>query len=200
MCGGWEVVETKKSKSFWKLYSPRKIIEPGLHKFDGVGNFKGHRFHLRVDETGDGVLVIDASKMLFLNGTAVDYMKFALQDKTPEEVFKEFKNRYRKLDMEKVKKDYQKIKNNLLGLLKGKHEIELGIEFVPYDTRDLSLPAPFRMDIALTYKCQNKCIHCYNEPRVIKELNTANWKKAIDQMLAVGIPHIVFTGGEPTLR
>jgi radical SAM protein with 4Fe4S-binding SPASM domain len=200
MCRGWKVVKASKPKSFWRFFSPRTIIEPGLHKFDGVGDFKGHRFHLRVDETGEGVLVIDASKMVFLNGTAVEYMKLALQNKTPDEVFKEFKNRYRKIDMEKIKKDYLQIKTKLLGLLKGKHEIELGIEFVPYDTRDLNLPAPFRMDIALTYKCQNKCIHCYNEPRAMKELNTTDWKRAIDRMLEVGIPHIVFTGGEPTLR
>ena len=189
-----------KGRSFWRFFSPRTIIEPGLHKFDGLGKFKGHRFHLRVDENGDSVLVIDASKMLFLNGTAVEYVKLALQNKTTEEVFKEFKRRYKKLEFDKIKKDYLRIKNKLLGLLKGKHEIELGIEFVSYDSRDLELPAPFRMDIALTYKCQNKCIHCYNEKRDQKELNTDDWKKAIDRMLEFGIPHIVFTGGEPTLR
>ena len=32
------------------------------------------------------------------------------------------------------------------------------------------------------------------------ELDTAEWKQVLDKTWALGIPHIVFTGGEPTLR
>jgi radical SAM protein with 4Fe4S-binding SPASM domain len=61
------------------------------------------------------------------------------------------------------------------------------------------LPAPYRMDLALTYRCQNKCLHCYNETRPLKELSTEEWRKVIARTWQLGIPHIVFTGGEPTL-
>ncbi len=33
-----------------------------------------------------------------------------------------------------------------------------------------------------------------------RELTTKNWKELLDKAWAAGIPHVVFTGGEPTLR
>ena len=60
-------------------------------------------------------------------------------------------------------------------------------------------PAPYRMDLALTYRCQNQCDHCYNEPRELKELTVEQWKQVIAKTWELGIPHIVFTGGEPTM-
>ena len=47
-------------------------LETGTYKYDGQGELKGHRFHLRVDSHGKGVLLIDASRLVFLNGTALD--------------------------------------------------------------------------------------------------------------------------------
>ncbi|UCE37564.1 MAG: radical SAM protein [Thermoplasmata archaeon] len=189
------------SQGFLKgIFSPKPLIAPGIHKFDGQGEFSGHRFHLRVDDSGSGVLIMDASKMIYLNGTAVEHAKYCIENRSSEEMVREFKKRYRKADKDKLESDHKIIRKKLLGLTKGKHEIELDIEFKPYDSRDLALPAPFRMDIALTYKCQNKCIHCYNEDRVKEELKTEQWKTALDKMWDYGIPHIVFTGGESTLR
>jgi radical SAM protein with 4Fe4S-binding SPASM domain len=68
----------------------------------------------------------------------------------------------------------------------------------PFSTRPSS---PYRMDLALTYRCNNNCSHCYNgRPRNFPELKTNQWKEIIDRVWSLGIPHIVFTGGEPTLR
>lgn len=36
--------------------------------------------------------------------------------------------------------------------------------------------------------------------RVDRELTTQEWKSIFDKVWQVGVPHIVFTGGEPTLR
>ena len=36
--------------------------------------------------------------------------------------------------------------------------------------------------------------------RVDRELTTEEWKSILDKAWQAGIPHIVFTGGEPTLR
>ncbi len=61
--------------------------------------------------------------------------------------------------------------------------------------------APYRMDLALTYRCNNACSHCYNaRSRNFPELPTEKWLTIIDKLWEIGIPHIVFTGGEPTLR
>ena len=70
---------------------------------------------------------------------------------------------------------------------------------LPFSKTDLS--APYRMDLALTYRCNNNCSHCYNaRPRSFSEISTDEWKKILDGLWDIGIPHIIFTGGEPTLR
>jgi len=57
------------------------------------------------------------------------------------------------------------------------------------------------MDLALTYRCNNSCAHCYNaRPRNYPELDTNAWKEILDRVWELRIPHVVFTGGEPTLR
>jgi hypothetical protein len=43
-------------------------LKPGTHRFDGVGDWAHHRFHLRVDSSMNGVLLIDAAKIVFMNG------------------------------------------------------------------------------------------------------------------------------------
>lgn len=53
----------------------------------------------------------------------------------------------------------------------------------------------------MTYRCDNDCPHCYVErPRAYPEMDTSSWKKAIDLLWDAGIPHVVFTGGEATMR
>ncbi len=60
--------------------------------------------------------------------------------------------------------------------------------------------APYRMDLAITYRCNNNCSHCYNaRSRQYPELSLEEWKAVIDRVWDQRIPHIVFTGGEPTL-
>ncbi|NIP36442.1 MAG: hypothetical protein GWN18_15920, partial [Thermoplasmata archaeon] len=55
-------------------------LEPGTYKYDGVDDLAGHRFHLRVDSERKGVLMVDASRLLFLNGTALDLARCVLED------------------------------------------------------------------------------------------------------------------------
>jgi radical SAM protein with 4Fe4S-binding SPASM domain len=82
-----------------------------------------------------------------------------------------------------------------------------GCPICAMDDLEISAPfssrptAPYRMDLALTYRCNDNCAHCYNaRPRDYPELSTIDWKRVIDKLWGLGIPHIVFTGGEPTLR
>jgi radical SAM protein with 4Fe4S-binding SPASM domain len=77
------------------------------------------------------------------------------------------------------------------------HDLELEIG-MPFTARP---SAPYRMDLALTYRCNNDCAHCYNgRPRSFPELDTGAWMRILDRLWDLGVPHIVFTGGEPTLR
>ncbi len=174
-------------------------LETGTHKYDGKGYLKGHRFHLRVDSKGKGVLLIDASKLLFLNGTALDYIRSYLEGWSDKEAARYIRRRYKGVDLETARRHYLAIKAALNEYLKGDMNViqTIGTESPSIGADEL--PAPYRMDLALTYRCQNDCGHCYNERKDRKELTVEEWKTIIDRLWDIGVPHIVFTGGEPTL-
>jgi radical SAM protein with 4Fe4S-binding SPASM domain len=174
-------------------------LDQGVHRYDGKGQFEHHRFHLRVDPDNKGVLLVDASNILFLNGTALDYVRCALEGRSDEAMAKYMMRRYKRLEAQKAKEDYAAIKLKLDKFVEGDYEVlgTIGSDRPTYGLDDL--PAPYRMDIALTYRCQNRCQHCYNEPRKVDELSPDQWKAVIGKLWSLGIPHIVFTGGEPTL-
>ena len=54
----------------------------------------------------------------------------------------------------------------------------------------------------LTNRCGSACRHCYNRanPWEPGELSTAEWRRAIDDCVALGASSFVFLGGDPLLR
>jgi radical SAM protein with 4Fe4S-binding SPASM domain len=62
------------------------------------------------------------------------------------------------------------------------------------------------LDVELTERCNNACIHCYinlpeNDQEAKKrELNTDKWKDILQQAADLGALSVRFTGGEPLLR
>jgi radical SAM protein with 4Fe4S-binding SPASM domain len=62
------------------------------------------------------------------------------------------------------------------------------------------------LDIELTERCNNACIHCYiNLPESsagaeARELSTAEWRDILEQAAGLGALSVRFTGGEPLLR
>ena len=67
-------------------------------------------------------------------------------------------------------------------------------------------PQIAKIDIELTERCNNNCIHCYinlpasDNEALKRELSTEKWKEIIDQIAYLGALEIHFTGGEPLLR
>jgi len=67
----------------------------------------------------------------------------------------------------------------------------------------LRKPVPFYLSLAVTNRCQGRCVHCYSylqrdDDRT--ELTTAEIESVIDQAARLGIFQIILTGGEPLLR
>jgi hypothetical protein len=54
----------------------------------------------------------------------------------------------------------------------------------------------------LTNRCGSACRHCYNRanPWAPGELSTTEWRRAIDDCVALGASSFVFLGGDPLLR
>jgi radical SAM protein with 4Fe4S-binding SPASM domain len=174
-------------------------LKSGTHRYDGKGDLAGHRFHLRVDPRSKGVLMVDASKLIFLNGTALDYTRCYLEGRTDSQTLRYMKHRYRRLDKSAVEAHYHRVKSQILSYIRGDNNVIQTVGASGMSIGSDDLPSPYRMDLALTYRCQNDCGHCYNESKDKPELTTDQWMSLIDKLWDIGIPHVVFTGGEPTL-
>lgn len=176
-----------------------KGLPQGVWKYDGRGPLAHHRFHLRVDSRQKGVLIIDAAHLVELNGTALDYVRCLLEGRSEESMYGYMAHRYRNLDRATAASHYALIEKQLEGFIHGDTEFVnvIGSDKPTKGADDY--PAPYRMDLVLTYRCQNACSHCYNEPRPLTELTEQQWHKVIARTWQLGIPHIMFTGGEPTM-
>ena len=179
-----------------------KPIGAGL--YSGTVEVEGavHRVHLRVNPSHDAVLTIDASRILHVSATAAEMVKHLLDGLSEEETLGAMLKRYRGVEREQLHGDIHRI-FTAVKTLSATDQVcpltDLGIDIIEPYSPDLT--APMRMDLAITYRCQNRCSHCYNEPsREVQELDTAAWRKVLDACERAGIPHVVFTGGEPTLR
>jgi len=179
-----------------------KPIRKGLyHKRGESGRYQGYRIHLRVDEDGRGLLVINASRVLHLNRTATEFAKYIIDGWEDREVVEEICSRYR-VKRKKAEYDYMKLKNTILEIAASDRivpELFLGMDRIDAFTKPISVP--YRSDIVLTYQCNNNCEHCYvGRQKPFPEMEKEDWKKVIRRLWDIGIPHITFTGGEPTLR
>jgi radical SAM protein with 4Fe4S-binding SPASM domain len=160
------------------------------------------RLHLRIDADGSGVLIVNASRMVHLNPSAVLMARMLLDEKPDEAIIKHLRKSF-DVKKEQAADDYQVFKSSFERIISPTDDpcpiCDLDLETIAPFSRQPS--APYRMDIALTYRCNNHCIHCYNEAsRAQNELSTDDWKKVLDRIWELGIPHLVFTGGEPTLN
>ncbi len=169
------------------------------------------RIHLRLDADGSGTLIVNANRIMHLNPTAAWMAQGILDGKADAEILKAGRKAW-KVESGMLEKDLATFHFQLSELIRPDgacpiHELDLET-LAPFSARP---SAPYRLDLALTYRCNNDCAHCYNleHPTLTPgpssengrgELKTEEWKQVIDKAWALGIPHIIFTGGEPTLR
>jgi radical SAM protein with 4Fe4S-binding SPASM domain len=186
-------------KVFKKILSKR--VKTGLYHYRATGKWQGLRLHLRIEEDGRGVLIINASRVLFLNRTAAEHLYHFVMGKTEAEAAREIQRVFR-VEYENALNDHQDLLFIVNTFAKTSDVCPvsyLGVEKLEPFSQEVS--APYRMDLALTYRCNNQCLHCYaGGPRETDELGTEAWFRIIDKVFELGVPHVVFTGGEPTLR
>jgi MoaA/NifB/PqqE/SkfB family radical SAM enzyme len=77
---------------------------------------------------------------------------------------------------------------------------ELFIDLDRLDPYSANISAPYRLDCALTYKNLSINLPKRIMKRVDRELTTDEWKSILKKAADAGIPHVIFTGGEPTTR
>lgn len=190
-------------KSFKEVFfpsTPQPLSKGLFHYMTPDGAEQRFRLHLRVEDDGDGILVINAAKVLHLNQTATELAKLVLEDKDTDAAVKELRRRY-KVPGETARVDYEHLRDTILTLATTDDICPISYLDVkriePFDT---PVSAPYRMDLALTYRCNADCGHCYvGRPRDMESLSADEWKQVLEKLWDLGIPHVVFTGGEATV-
>jgi radical SAM protein with 4Fe4S-binding SPASM domain len=184
----------------WKALH-RSMVPKGRFTYRGVGDLAKMALQLRIEPTGQGLLVINANTVLYLNETATAHAYFLMKGMSIEEAVLNIRKIYR-VAAETARAEHE----NLIFTISTLAQTEkicpvsyLNVKQIEPFAQPLS--APLRMDLALTFKCQNNCVHCYaGGPHVTSELSTQQWKVVLEKLVEIGVFIVTFTGGEPTLR
>lgn len=175
--------------------------EFGIHHYIRDNDQGKTRIHLRIENDGHGLILFNASRVCHLNPTATYMAYLYLQEMSPSHAIAALKHQYN-VSSSQIKNDYNRLIEQLQELISPNGACPIcDLELDTLAPFSVHPSAPYRMDLAITYRCNLDCAHCYNvRSRQGRELNTDQWKQILDQLWDIGIPHVVFTGGEPTLR
>lgn len=179
-----------------------KALKPGMYSYTAPPSHPfNYRLHLRVEPDGFAVLVVNAATVLHLNQTAAEYAYHFIHLTPPETVAETIAKRYR-VSKAQAAEDYAAFADKIQALIEVPDlDPVTYLDFERHRPYSEALSAPYRLDCALTYKLPKGApADATPHKRVDKELSTAEWKTVIDKAWAAGVPHVVFTGGEPTLR
>jgi radical SAM protein with 4Fe4S-binding SPASM domain len=169
----------------------------------------GLRLHLRRGQPN--MLWVNGKDLLLVNETAADFIEAFIEVMSrytgdlnagtfKQEIAAAMRKKYPKVPAEVLIRDFDNIYGSLNAVARGSCPVS-DVKLETRGTDPALWTAPPRMDLALTYRCNNNCYFCYTGgPRPMAELAAAEWKQVIDKLWDSGVPQIVFTGGEPTLR
>jgi hypothetical protein len=160
-----------------------------------------YRLHLRLEPDGTGLLIVNASTILHLNQTAAEFAYHMVRQTPDDQMVREIRDRYR-VSREQALNDFTLLRDRIQTLLYSPDlDPETFMDFERTTPHTQKVSAPFRLDCALTYRLANKVDETIApSKRVDRELSTEEWTAIFDKAWNLGIPHIILTGGEPTLR
>ncbi len=185
-----------------KWLTPHQPLPPGIFTYHTPPDAPiPYRLHLRLEKDGSGVLIVNAATVLYLNQTAAEYAFHYINQTTDQEVAKLVSQRYH-ISSQQALQDYQQFRDRIQELiLTPDLDPTTFLEFERSTPYSHAISAPYRLDCALTYRyLENDESAASSHQNVKRELTCEEWKKIIDKAWQAGIPHLIFTGGEPTLR
>lgn len=177
---------------------------PGLYTYPIALEGGRRRVHLRIEPDGAGVLFVDASEVIHLNATAAELAKLALDGAPPEQAQQQMQRRFAHVKRAQLQREVATMYDMVarVSAAEGCPTCAVAplVNFKPVFSTPVR--APFKVDVALTYACNNACPHCYNEPGrfSMRSLARADWFRIFDILADIGVPHVILTGGEPTLH
>jgi len=184
-----------------RLFTREEPLPEGVYHRQSELDGEPYRLHLRLAKDGSGVLVVNASTVLHLNPSAAEYAWHFMEGTPPEQAAAKVAARYR-VTRETALADFLALSDRI-GTLISTPDLD-PVSFLDFDRtapHSVELATPLRLDCALTYELPPGAQAGYSPvKRVDRELTTGEWMDLLDKAWAAGIPHITFTGGEPTLR
>ncbi len=190
-------------KTAWQAVEPTR---PGLYTYRYTApNGRQMRLHLRIEPAGTGVLFVDVTDVIHLNSTATEIARLALEDVPQSGALARLLQSYSGVDLMQLEHEvaqvYQ-IVDHFRYHSGDCYTCALGglMDMAPLFS--IGVNAPYKVDIALTYGCNNGCPHCYNESDrlTMPSLPLDEWRMVLDRLAELGVPHLILTGGEATLH
>jgi hypothetical protein len=184
---------------FNQMFTKVAPLPVGTHHMQAVQDEKPYRLHLRLQKDGSGLLILNAATVMQLNPTAAEYAYHFIKGTAPDEAAKQISARYR-VDRKTALADFNNFADRIQTLI-STPDLDPA-SFLDFErVQPHSTDATLRLDCALTYKLPANTQADYAPvKRVDRELTTAEWQTIMDKAWQAGIPHIIFTGGEATLR
>lgn len=177
-------------------------IEPGVYQtMLNPEQEIAHRLHLRVESNGSGVLLLDAATVLHLNPTAAEHVFHIVQGDSSQTAAEKIASRYR-VSTKRALEDQQALREQILTLAQTPDlDPVMFLDMEREEPFSHKPSAPYRLDLALTYQQDpDGSIDPLAGRQVDRELDTQEWKRILQVAWEAGIPHVTFTGGEPTRR
>ena len=185
-----------------RIFPPVEPLPAGVYHYQAPPDAPfPYRLHLRIEPDGSGLLMINASTVVHLNQTAAEYAYHLVHNTSEDLVVAEMGHRYN-IKKDTIRQDYQ----NLTGRLRAMIETpDLDpVTYLDFERRapySGALSAPYRLDCAITYQLpagEEQMLAPVERAKT--ELSVEQWNILMDKAWNAGVPQIIFTGGEPTLR
>ncbi len=152
----------------------------------------------------DKLLILRPNKIHHLNRTATEMLTTLYGQETPDvdAVVRQTAAKYG-VPQDQVEADLERLLKSLALVLQDREGAAPAVRKTPFGShlRDL----PVLSEIALTYRCQNRCTFCYasapDRGQEVPEMTSDEVKQVLDAIVDdARVPTVSFTGGEPTLR
>ncbi len=152
----------------------------------------------------DRLLILRPNKVHHLNAMACEMLTalYTAERVNVDAFARDFAARYR-VPPAQIETDLEKLLDSLRWMLQDQPGRGAAVRRTPFGTHTIQLPV--LSEIALTYRCNNRCTFCYasapERGHNVPEMTTDEVKRILDKIVTQAqAPTVSFTGGEPTLR
>lgn len=152
----------------------------------------------------DKLLILRPNRVHYLNKTAVTILHALYNQKQVDvaSLAAQMAGRYR-VPEGRIVQDLDKLLRSLSLILQDKIPCAPAVKTTSFGTHRPKYPV--LSEIALTYRCENRCFFCYasspRRGRVVPEMSSEEVGVVLDKIVdQARVPTVSFTGGEPTLR